>query len=94
MPTLFLCILVFVPAGCLLAQTILMAFGVIAPHQFWSVYLNTLRVSLPLSAVFGLGALVHALLRERVRLAEEKLHERSKRRAGTEAGSRSAAQLA
>jgi two-component system sensor histidine kinase AlgZ len=75
-PTLFLCILVFVPVGCLLAQTLLMAFGVIAPHQFWPVYLNTLRVSLPLSAVFGLGALVHAMLRERLRLTEEKLHEK------------------
>ena len=53
-----------------------MAFGVIAPHQFWPVYLNTLRVSLPLSAVFGLGALVHALLRERLRATEEKLHEK------------------
>lgn len=76
MSTLFLCILVFVPVGCLVAQTLLMAFGVIAPRQFWPVYLNTLRVSLPLSAVFGLGALVHAILRERVRVAEEKLHEK------------------
>ncbi len=76
MPTLFLCILVFVPVGCLAAETLLMAFGVIAPHQFWPVYLNTLRVSLPLSAVFGLGALVHALLRERLRATEEKLHEK------------------
>ena len=76
MPTLFLCILVFVPVGCLVAETLLMAFGVIAPHQFWPVYLNTLRVSLPLSAVFGLGALVHALLRERLRATEEKLHEK------------------
>ena len=75
-PTMFLCVLVFVPVGCLLAQTLLMAFGVIAPHHFWRVYLHTLRVSLPLAAVFGLGALVHALLRERVRLAEEKLQEK------------------
>jgi sensor histidine kinase YesM len=39
-------------------------------------YLHTLRVALPLAAVFGLGALVHSMLRERVRVAEEKLHEK------------------
>jgi sensor histidine kinase YesM len=76
MPTLFLCILVFVPVGCLVAELLLMAFGVVVPHQFWPVYVNTLRVSLPLAAVFGIGALVHAMLRERLRVAEEKLHEK------------------
>ena len=76
MPTLFLCILVFVPAGCLLAQTLLVGIGMIAPRNFWNDYLNTLRVSMPLAAVFGLGALVHAMLRERLRVAEEKLHEK------------------
>jgi sensor histidine kinase YesM len=76
MPTFLVCILVFIPAGCLLAQALLMAFGVIAARQFWPTYLNTLRFSMPLGAVFGLGALVHALLRERVRVAEEKLHEK------------------
>jgi sensor histidine kinase YesM len=76
MPLLFLCILVFVPAGCLLAQSLLMAIGVLVPRNFWTDYLNTLRVSMPLAAVFGLGALVHAMLRERLRVAEEKLHEK------------------
>jgi sensor histidine kinase YesM len=76
MPTLFVCILVLVPAGCLLAQTLLMAIGVLVPRNFWTDYLSTLRVSMPLAAVFGLGALVHAMLRERLRVAEEKLHER------------------
>jgi sensor histidine kinase YesM len=76
MPTLFLCILVFVPAGCLLAQTLLMAIGALVPRNFWTDYLNTLRVSMPLAAVFGLGALVHAMLRDRLRVAEEKLHEK------------------
>jgi sensor histidine kinase YesM len=76
MPILFLCILVFVPAGCLLAQTLLMATGVLVPQNFWTDYLNTLRVSMPLAAVFGFGALVHAMLRERLRVAEEKLHEK------------------
>jgi sensor histidine kinase YesM len=76
MPTMFLCILVLVPAGCLLAQTLLMAIGALVPRNFWTDYLNTLRVSMPLAAVFGLGALVHAMLRERLRVAEEKLHEK------------------
>jgi sensor histidine kinase YesM len=86
-PTMFLCILVFVPAGCLLAQTLLMAIGVLVPRNFWTDYLNTLRVSMPLAAVFGLGALVHALLRERLRVAEERLHEK-------EAGEQRAQKLA
>jgi sensor histidine kinase YesM len=76
MPTLLFCILVLVPAGCLLAQTLLMAIGALVPRNFWTDYLNTLRVSMPLAAVFGLGALVHAMLRERLRVAEEKLHEK------------------
>ena len=76
MPTLFLCIMVFVPLGCLLAQTLLIAFGVLVPRNFWTDYLNTLRVSMPLAAVFGLGALVHAMLRERLRTTEQKLHEK------------------
>ena len=76
MPTLLFCILVLVPAGCLLAQTLLMAIGALVPRNFWIDYFNTLRVSMPLAAVFGLGALVHAMLRERLRVAEEKLHEK------------------
>lgn len=75
-PTLFLCILVFVPVGCLLAQALLVAIGVLVPRNFWTDYFTTLRVSMPLAAVFGLGALAHAILRERLRIAEEKLHQK------------------
>jgi LytS/YehU family sensor histidine kinase len=53
-----------------------MAIGALVPRNFWIDYLNTLRVSMPLAAVCGLGALVHAMLRERLRVAEEKLHEK------------------
>jgi sensor histidine kinase YesM len=74
--TLALCILVFVPVGCLLAQTLLMTIGLVVPRHFWLEYLHTLRISLPLSAVFGLGAVVHSSLRERVRAAEKGLHEK------------------
>ena len=54
---LFLSILVFSTVGCLLAQLLLMAIGFVVP-QHWLDYLRTLRVALPLAAVFGLGALV------------------------------------
>jgi len=76
LPILFLSIMVFVPVGCLLAQTLLIVIGAVVPRHFWSEYFHTLRVALPLAAVFGLGALVHAMSRERVRVAEEKLHEK------------------
>jgi sensor histidine kinase YesM len=74
--TLALCILVFVPIGCLLAQTLLMTIGLVVPRHFWLEYFHTLRISMPLSAVFGLGAVVHGSLRERVRTAEQSLHEK------------------
>jgi hypothetical protein len=69
-------IIVFTTVGCLLAQTLLMAIGVVVPQNFWRDYFNTLRIALPLAAVFGLGALVHASLRGRVQMMEEKLHEK------------------
>ena len=75
-PIVFAGILALSTAGCLLAQALLMAIGVVVPQHFWPEYLRTLKVALPLAAVFGLGALVHGLLRERVRIAEEKLHEK------------------
>jgi sensor histidine kinase YesM len=75
-PVLFIGILVLSTVGCLLAQTLLMAIGLVVPQHFWPVYLHTLQVALPLAAVFGLGAVVHSLLRERVRVTEEKLREK------------------
>lgn len=76
LPTLLVCLLVFVPAGLLLGQTVLLAIGFTAPRNFWAEYLNSLRISMPLAAVFGAGSMLHALLRERVRVAEEKLREK------------------
>jgi two-component system, LytTR family, sensor histidine kinase AlgZ len=75
-PVMFLGILVLSVVGCLMAQTLLMAVGLIVPKFFWMDYLHTLRVALPLASVFGLGAVTHSLLRERVRVTEEKLHEK------------------
>jgi len=59
--------------GCLVAQTLLMEIGVVVPRYFWQEYFQTLRIAMPLAMVFGLGALVHGTLRDRVQLAEAEL---------------------
>jgi sensor histidine kinase YesM len=69
-------ITLFIPVGCLIAQTLLMAIGVLVPQHFWRDYLSTLRIAEPLGVVFGLGALVHGSLRGRVQIMEERLHEK------------------
>jgi sensor histidine kinase YesM len=70
------CIIVVVPVGCLLVQVLLMAIGVVVPQHFWREYLATLRVSVPLAAVFGLGAFLHASLRDRLQVTERALREK------------------
>src|SRR5262245_30092838 len=47
-------ILLTTASGCLLAQTILMVLGIVIPHHFWGEYFGTLRIAMPLAAVFGL----------------------------------------
>jgi LytS/YehU family sensor histidine kinase len=69
-------VIAFSALGCLLAQTLLMEIGFVIPQHFWAEYLHTLRVAMPLAAVFGLGAMVHGSLRGRVQLMEERLHEK------------------
>jgi sensor histidine kinase YesM len=69
-------IIAFTAVGCLLAQTLLMTIGFVVPQHFWREYGHTLRVAMPLAILFGLGALVHALLRARIQFMEEKLHEK------------------
>jgi LytS/YehU family sensor histidine kinase len=66
----------FTAVGCLLAQTVLMGIGLVIPQHFWQEYGHTLRVAMPLAILFGLGAMVHAMLRERLQRTEEKLHEK------------------
>ena len=75
-PAMSVGIVAFTALGCLLAQTLLMVIGFVVPQHFWQEYVSTLRVAIPLSMVFGLGALVHATLRARVQATEEKLHEK------------------
>lgn len=67
------CIVVVVPVGCLLVQTLLMAIGVVVPQHFWQEYFATLRVSMPLAAVFGVGAFVHLSLRQRLQVTKKAL---------------------
>jgi sensor histidine kinase YesM len=69
-------VIVIVPLGCLLAQTLLMEIGFVVPQHFWPEYVRTLRAAMPLAVVFGSGALLHALLRTRVQQMEEKIHEK------------------
>jgi LytS/YehU family sensor histidine kinase len=75
-PTVLLGVILFSTLGCLIAQTLLMGLGLVVPQHFWLEYFHTLRVALPLALVFGLGALVHALLRTRVQVMGEKLREK------------------
>ncbi len=75
-PVVAIGILVFAAFGCLLAQALLAGIGVAVPRYFWPEYFSTLRIALPLAAVFGLGAFVHGSLRGRIQIAEEKLHEK------------------
>ena len=75
-PAVAVGILVLAAFGCLLAQALLAGIGVAVPQHFWQEYFRTLRVALPLAAVFGLGAFVHGSLRGRVQLMEQRLHEK------------------
>src|SRR5450755_3024558 len=75
-PAVLVCLIPFVAVGCLASQLLLMWIGVAAPKHFWTDYLHTLRVAMPLAIVFGLGALVHALLQERIQTIEKHLHEK------------------
>ena len=69
-------ILVIIPLGCLLAETLQMLVGLVVPREFWREYLHTLRLAMPLAIVFNTGAIVHASLRGRVQSMEERLREK------------------
>jgi sensor histidine kinase YesM len=75
-PVVLLSLIAFVAVGCLASQLLLMWLGFVVPTHFWAEYGRTLRVAMPLAAVFGLGALVHGLLQERVETTERQLHEK------------------
>lgn len=68
--------LAFTALGSLSAQALLMWVGVAVPEDFWRQYLQTLRGALLFSLVFGFGAFSYASMRDRLRQAEEKLHEK------------------
>ncbi len=60
----------------LISHLLAMELGLLPPQRLWPAYFHSLRVAMPLAAMFGLGALVHGSLRERLQLMEEKLHEK------------------
>lgn len=72
-PFAILSIFVIVPVGCLLAQGLQAVFNVWVRQHFWSQYLHTIKVSVPLALVFGLGALAYASLQTRLEAAELRL---------------------
>jgi len=69
-------VLLFTLLGCLLAQSLLALIGFVVPAHFWGEYFATLRVALPLAAVFGMGAAVHASLQGRMQRMEAKILEK------------------
>ncbi len=60
----------------LISHLAAMELGFLPAQRFWPAYFHSLRVAMPLAAMFGLGALVHGSLRERLQVAEAKLHEK------------------
>jgi sensor histidine kinase YesM len=68
--------LAFAAAGCLAAQALLVWGGIAVPGHFWQQYLHNLRGALLLSLVFASGAFAYTSMRERLRLAEERLQEK------------------
>src|SRR5215472_238282 len=89
-PLMALALLVIAPLGCLLAETVQMLIGFVAPRQFWPEYLHTLRIAMPLAIVFGTGAMVHASLRGRVQTMQEHLREKEIAEERARPGGRSA----
>jgi LytS/YehU family sensor histidine kinase len=75
-PLVVVLILIVAPLGCLLAETLQMLLGFVDRRNFWTEYLHTLRLAMPLAIVFGTGAIVHASLRGQVQGMEEKLREK------------------
>jgi sensor histidine kinase YesM len=69
-------VLLFSAAGCLAAQALLMWGGIAIPEHFWADYFRTLRATVLLSIVFGLGAFSYASMQERLRRTEERLQEK------------------
>src|SRR5271169_2399726 len=64
-------VIVLTALASLISQALATEAGLLVPKHFWQTYLQTLRFAMPLAAMFGLGALVHGSLRERLRLMEK-----------------------
>ncbi len=75
-PALLLCVVLLSGLGCLLAQVLLMATGIVVPARFWPNYFHTLRVAIPIALVSGGAALAHAAMRDRAQAAQNELREK------------------
>jgi LytS/YehU family sensor histidine kinase len=75
-PVVVVGVFVFTLVGCLLAQTLLAVIGFVVPEHFWKEYVATLRIAVPLAAVFGMGAAVHASLQGRLQRLEATILEK------------------
>jgi sensor histidine kinase YesM len=75
-PMLVLCILILVPLGCLLVQLLLTLVDIMHWQDFWSQYFSTMRVCLPLAAVFGMGAFAFASMQQRLEATERRLQDK------------------
>ena len=69
-------VVVLTALACLISQALATETGLMVSKHFWQTYLQTLRFAMPLAAMFGLGALVHGSLQERLKMMEAKLHEK------------------
>lgn len=75
-PTLVVCVLILVPLGCLLLQALLTLVGILPQQDFWNQYFATMRLCVPLAAVFGMGAFAHASMQQRLEATERRLQEK------------------
>jgi len=76
-PVMICAFIAVVVVGGLAAQLLLVRLGMAPGATLWRDYLRTLRVSLPLTLVFGMGAMSHGMLRDRIQTMEIELRERA-----------------
>ena len=76
LPAVMTVTLLFAVVGTLASQATLAWLHIVVPQDFWAEYLHTLRAALLFALVFGLGAYFYGSMWERLRAAEDKLHEK------------------
>ncbi len=69
-------VVVITAVGCLIAQALFMAVGMVTPRHFWLDYFQKLEIAMPLAVVFGFGAMAYGMLWERVQMMEKEIHQK------------------